>query len=82
MTRLRDRLFEREFGDPLQQGISELPADYWGVLALFVIVELSYQEIAEILGILEGTAWSRLHRARKLLTERIRLRRFGAITPS
>jgi len=39
------------------------------VLLLFAIAELSYAEIAEALGIAEGTVRSRLHRARRILKE-------------
>jgi RNA polymerase sigma-70 factor, ECF subfamily len=39
------------------------------VLLLFAIAELSYTEIAQALGIAEGTVRSRLHRARRILKE-------------
>jgi DNA-directed RNA polymerase specialized sigma24 family protein len=37
------------------------------VLALFAVDGLRHQEIAEVLGVAEGTVWSRLHAARKSL---------------
>lgn len=39
------------------------------VLLLFAIADLSYAEIAQALGIAEGTVRSRLHRARRILKE-------------
>lgn len=39
------------------------------VLVLFAVAELSYAEIAQALGIAEGTVRSRLHRARRRLKE-------------
>ncbi len=39
------------------------------VLVLYAVAELSYAEIAEALGIAEGTVRSRLHRARRILQE-------------
>jgi RNA polymerase sigma-70 factor (ECF subfamily) len=39
------------------------------VLLLFAIAELSYAEIAQALGIAEGTVRSRLHRARRIVKE-------------
>jgi RNA polymerase sigma-70 factor, ECF subfamily len=37
------------------------------ILLLCEVEEMSYQEIAETLGIAQGTVMSRLHRARKAL---------------
>jgi RNA polymerase sigma-70 factor (ECF subfamily) len=39
------------------------------VLVLYAVAELSYAEIAESLGIAEGTVRSRLHRARRIVQE-------------
>ena len=39
------------------------------VLVLFAVAELSYAEIAQALGIAEGTVRSRLHRARRRIKE-------------
>jgi RNA polymerase sigma factor (sigma-70 family) len=41
------------------------------VLVLYAVAELSYAEIAEALGIAEGTVRSRLNRARRILKETI-----------
>lgn len=44
-----------------------LPAEQRAVLSLFALEGLKHKEIAEILGVPEGTVWSRLHAARKRL---------------
>jgi RNA polymerase sigma-70 factor (ECF subfamily) len=41
------------------------------VLVLYAVAELPYAEIAEALGIAEGTVRSRLNRARRILKETI-----------
>jgi RNA polymerase sigma-70 factor (ECF subfamily) len=46
-----------------------LPAEHRAVLSLFAIQGLSHREVAQVLGVPEGTIWSRLHTARKRLTE-------------
>lgn len=51
----------------LRSAMAELPAEQRAVLALFSIEGLRHGEIADILGIPEGTVWSRLHAARKRL---------------
>jgi len=47
--------------------MARLPAGPRAVLSLFAIEGLSHREIADILGIPEGTVWSRLHAARRML---------------
>lgn len=49
--------------------LARLPAEPRALLSLFAIDGLSHAEIADILGIPEGTVWSRLHAARKALLE-------------
>ncbi|MEI6226661.1 MAG: RNA polymerase sigma factor [Deltaproteobacteria bacterium] len=49
--------------------MARLPAEPRAVLSLFAIEGLSHREIADILGIPEGTVWSRLHAARRMLVE-------------
>ncbi len=73
---------DRAAGSPeeamaLRSALSRLPADQRLVLALFSIEGLSHGEIAEVLGIPQGTVWSRLHGARKRLAAEI-----SAPTPS
>jgi RNA polymerase sigma-70 factor, ECF subfamily len=49
----------------LTYALDALPTAYRTVLVLWAVEELSYQEIADALGIPIGTVMSRLHRARK-----------------
>jgi RNA polymerase sigma-70 factor (ECF subfamily) len=51
----------------LWNAIEQLSLEHRTVLALFAIDGLKHGEIAAILGVPEGTVWSRLHLARKRL---------------
>lgn len=51
--------------------MARLPAELRAVLSLFALEGMKHREIAEVLGIPEGTVWSRLHRARKRLQEEL-----------
>ena len=57
----------REESDALRRALGRLSADHRTVLSLFAVDGLSHREIGEILGLPEGTIWSRLHAARKRL---------------
>jgi RNA polymerase sigma-70 factor (ECF subfamily) len=57
--------------DAVRRAIAALPAEHRVVLELFGVEELTSGEIAELLGIPEGTVWSRLHTARKQLARRL-----------
>ena len=48
--------------------LERLSAEHQAVLALFAVDGLSHREIAEVLGVPEGTVWSRVHLARRSLT--------------
>ena len=56
----------------LQQAVQALPADARAVLMLVVVEGYAYREVAELLGIPEGTVMSRLSRARQALREKMR----------
>jgi len=58
--------------DRLGQALATLSADQRAVLSLFAVEGLKHGEIAEALGIPEGTVWSRLHHARKKLQDVLR----------
>jgi RNA polymerase sigma-70 factor (ECF subfamily) len=55
----------------LEAALAELPEDHRMVVVLADIEELSYKEIAEVLGCPIGTVMSRLHRARRTLRGRL-----------
>lgn len=50
--------------------VAQLPAAHREVLSLALVQELSYAEVAEVLGISVGTVKSRLHAARRALQTR------------
>jgi RNA polymerase sigma-70 factor (ECF subfamily) len=54
------------------EAMERLPAEHRITLALFAIEGLRHGEIAEVLGVPEGTVWSRLHSARKRLADELR----------
>jgi RNA polymerase sigma-70 factor (ECF subfamily) len=67
-----DRLIEgREVERLLQEALEELDEDHRLLIVLRDVQNLSYQEIAEITQLAEGTVKSRLHRARAALRERL-----------
>jgi len=57
-------LLDRSNQQVLQDALQELPLHYREVLLLCEVEEMSYQEIADTLGIPSGTVMSRLSRAR------------------
>lgn len=64
-------VLEREAQDVLATALEALPREQRAVFALRVFEELSYQEIAESLGIQAGTVMSRLSRAREKLRQTV-----------
>ncbi|MDR1808998.1 MAG: RNA polymerase sigma factor [Prevotella sp.] len=55
----------------LMKMIQELPKGYQAVFNMYAIENLSHREIAQILGIAEGTSRSQYIRARQLLQEKV-----------
>lgn len=53
--------------DAVARSLDTLSYDHRIVVALFAVEGLTHAEIAETLGIPEGTVWSRLHKAKKQL---------------
>lgn len=51
--------------------LEALPHEFRAVCTLYFMEDLSYQEIAEILGIPVGTVRSRIHRGRRMLQKRL-----------
>lgn len=59
--------FQRVEMDQIGEALDRLPDEYREAAILYFVSDLSYEEIAETLGIPIGTVRSRLHRARKHL---------------
>jgi len=82
ITKLKDFKFEglspqgnleaAERSRLLRQSLSELPEDLRHVLVLRDLKGLSYKEIADQLGLVEGTVKSRIHRGRAELAEKLK----------
>ncbi|HSG80006.1 MAG TPA: sigma-70 family RNA polymerase sigma factor [Acidimicrobiia bacterium] len=58
-------------GEDVQAALLELPYDFREAVVMCDIVGLSYDEIAEAVGVPVGTVRSRIHRGRKMLRERL-----------
>ncbi|MEM7263880.1 MAG: sigma-70 family RNA polymerase sigma factor, partial [Planctomycetota bacterium] len=54
------------------EAVAELPEDFRSALALRELQQLSYQEIAESLGLPIGTVKSKIFRARAILQEKLK----------
>lgn len=64
-------LTRREVIDSVRQAVLSLPSHYREVVILCDLHELSYAETSQALGCAIGTVRSRLHRARRLLLEKL-----------
>lgn len=62
---------QEERQQKIQASIAALPVPYRLIVTMFHLDELSYQEIAEITGLPEGTIKSHLFRGRKLLKDKL-----------
>jgi RNA polymerase sigma-70 factor (ECF subfamily) len=62
-------MVDREKAGALRSCLEKLPIDFREVLVMRELEEMSYQEIADALGLALGTVMSRLSRARKRLEE-------------
>src|ERR1043166_359789 len=63
------RMDWESFDDELKQAVNDLAPDYRSVLLLWGLGDLSYKEIAQVLGCALGTVMSRLFRARQQLSQ-------------
>ncbi len=70
-ARAEETVMERESCAEVREMLQTLPADYRLVVVLRYWHELSYAEIARVVGSTEGAIKSRLHRARRMLAERL-----------
>ncbi len=64
-------LMKKELVRNLYHAVSSLPDKLRAVIVLYAFRRLSHKEISSILDIPEGTAWSRLNKARLLLREEL-----------
>ena len=55
----------------VQRCMAEIEAEFREVLVLRDVEDLSYEEIADITGLADGTVKSRIHRARNLLKQKV-----------
>ena len=58
-------------GEEVERALRELPEEYRLVLLLTAIEDLSFKEVAAVLSCPIGTVMSRLHRARRLMQEKL-----------
>jgi RNA polymerase sigma-70 factor (ECF subfamily) len=64
----------QETVDAVRQAVLALPPHYREAVVLCDLQEMDYAQAAAVLGCAMGTVRSRLHRARALLTEKLKLR--------
>ena len=69
---LREELFKDLMGDEVSADMNAIPLEFRTIILLCDIEGFTYEEISEIIDIPIGTVRSRLHRARKLLREKLR----------
>ncbi|HKO98510.1 MAG TPA: RNA polymerase sigma factor [Pyrinomonadaceae bacterium] len=67
-----DEFARNETIESVRRAILSLPERYREVVVLCELEEMSYAETAEVLGCAVGTVRSRLHRARLLLSDKLR----------
>jgi RNA polymerase sigma-70 factor (ECF subfamily) len=66
------------FDDDVELALAELPPDFRAAVVLCDIEGLSYEEIADVLGLKLGTVRSRIHRGRSMLRKALAHRAPGA----
>jgi RNA polymerase sigma-70 factor (ECF subfamily) len=72
--RLDDEVGARREANATLAAMARLPAQMRAVLVLFALDGMPHKEIADVLGVPEGTVWSRLHQARKRLVAELQAR--------
>jgi RNA polymerase sigma-70 factor (ECF subfamily) len=65
------RFYDSFLDDEITKAIDSLPEEYRSAVVLSDLHELRYAEIAEILGVPEGTVKSRLFRGRRILQKKL-----------
>lgn len=66
-----DQVDKKEAATLVQRSVAELPLEYRTVVVLRYLKDLSYEEVAETLGMPLGTVKVRLFRARVMLKEKL-----------
>lgn len=64
-------VIEQLDAEQVATALSELPMEFREAATLYFTQDMSYHDIAEVLGVPVGTVRSRLHRGRKLLQEKL-----------
>jgi RNA polymerase sigma-70 factor, ECF subfamily len=77
-----DSALRTETRDEIQELVAQLPPAYRVPLILRYWQDMSYQEIADVLGLSVQAVKSRLHRARLQMAERVPAGRAGAPAPA
>jgi RNA polymerase sigma factor (sigma-70 family) len=72
MMAIDEEAIQKLSADEIYQYIIQLPVGYRTVFNLYVMEEMTHREIADVLGISEGTSKSQLSKARGLLQKIIR----------
>ena len=62
---------DRLFDDDVERALAELPPEFRAAVVLCDVEGLSYDEIADIMGVKLGTVRSRIHRGRAMLRRRL-----------
>jgi RNA polymerase sigma-70 factor (ECF subfamily) len=62
---------QKEFRENVLDALNELPPLYGGMLTMFLLDDLSYEEIVKITGLPLGTVKARLFRARAMLRDAV-----------
>ena len=72
-------LVEQANRDSVREALNEMSVPFREILLLCDVEEMSYEEIAQVLAIPQGTVMSRLHRARKALRARLLMKSPGGV---
>ena len=73
------RAEQTSFDDDVLAALNDLGETARTCLLLRTVLDMSYREIAELLGVPEGTAMSHVHRSRKSMREALRERKGGGV---
>ena len=80
---------DQTFDDDIERALAELPPDFRAAVVLCDVEGLSYDEVADVLGVKIGTVRSRIHRGRTMLRKALAHRepvtgrvRYGGALPT